>query len=93
MSSAVYLGKNMIAVPQKRKPSMHDLFYRVEAMGALTMTTKSGAYKVQLIIPGEKYPLVSIKKDFYDCLYDLYRKIEKKTKKYDENYLYEKNYL
>jgi len=79
MPSAVYLGKDMIAVPQKRKPSMHDLFYRVEAMGALTMTTKSGAYKVCLEIPGEKYPLVSVRKDFYDCLCDLYRKIKKKN--------------
>ncbi len=39
MSSAAHLGKNMVAVPQGRKPSMHDLFYRIEAIGALTVTT------------------------------------------------------
>ena len=75
MSTAVYLGKNLIGVPAERNPSMHALFYRIEACGEITVVS---GYRVILKMPKEKYPLVAQHKDFYQCLLIIYRKLYKK---------------
>ena len=75
--TSVYLGKNLIAVPAERDPTMHQLFYRVAAFGSIRfMQLQSGLYRVRLHRPKPHYCMISIKKDFYDCLFELYKKLE-----------------
>jgi len=75
MGIGVDLGKNMIGIPKERNPSMHALFYRIEAFGEITVIS---GYRVILKMPKEEYPIVAVHKDFYQCLLIIYRKLSKK---------------
>ena len=73
----IRLGNNLVGIPEERKPSLHALFYRVEACGEFSLLPKGDVYRASLKMPNKKFPIIAIHKDFYWCLFSLYKKLEK----------------
>jgi len=77
----IHLGGNLIAIPQEHTPSMHAIWYRVEAFGVVTVRSHGSGYRVHLERPGDEPNLMCIHDDFYRCLYHIFIQLEEVVKK------------
>ena len=69
----VYLGKNLVGIPEKHEPSFYTLWRRLEAFGNITAKPHGRGYRVHLLKPGLYPPMIAIRDTFYECLVILYK--------------------
>ena len=76
-----FIFSDWLAIPSYHNPSMHDLFYRVEAYGQISLSAYKCGYMLTLKRNDCEKTMTAVRDSFYECLHDIYRRLIKERKK------------